>query len=106
LSGVTRGHLAHVPDQGGRCLLSGIPFSPEPFFNDSLVTRPFAPSLDRLNGAWGYQRDNVRLVCTIANFAMNRWGETVLFQLAQGIVAHQGFGPLVAADSADEASLA
>lgn len=80
-----------------------IPFSPEPFFNDSLVTRPFAPSLDRLDGTRGYQRDNVRLVCTIANFAMNRWGETVLFQLAQGIVAHQGFGPLVAPDSVDEA---
>jgi hypothetical protein len=91
-------------DQGGRCLLSGIPFSPEPFFNDSLVTRPFTPSLDRLNGAWGYQRDNVRLVCTIANFAMNRWGETVLFQLAQGIVAHQGLEPVVTADGADGAS--
>ncbi|UEM24512.1 hypothetical protein JL100_030240 (plasmid) [Skermanella mucosa] len=88
-------------DQGGRCLLSGIAFSPEPFFNDSLVTRPFAPSLDRLDGTRGYQRDNVRLVCTIANFAMNRWGETVLFQLAQGIVAHQGFELAVVPDDTD-----
>jgi hypothetical protein len=89
-------------EQGGCCLLSGIPFSPEPFFNDSLVTRPFAPSLDRMNAAWGYERDNVRLVCTIANFAMNRWGEAVLFQLAQGIVSHQGLELAVVAHGAGE----
>ena len=40
--------------------------------------RPFAPSIDRIDSAKGYTRDNCRIVCTAANFAMGSWGDLVL----------------------------
>src|SRR3546814_15533675 len=48
---------------------------------------PFAPSLDRIDSGQGYLKGNVRLVCTIANFALNQWGDSVLRRLAHGVVA-------------------
>lgn len=67
--------------QRGRCCISGIAFSLEG------TKRAFAPSLDRINNAVPYTRDNVRIVCRIANFGMNVWGSKALVELALGIVA-------------------
>jgi hypothetical protein len=65
----------------GRCAVSGLPFNLG-VVGDGQAKRPFAPSLDRINRHMPYQRDNVRLVVSIANFAMNAWGETPLLVLA------------------------
>lgn len=60
----------------GRCELSGIPFDLTIFGNGK--RNPFRPSLDRINNRLGYIPKNVRAVCSIANFAMNEWGEEPL----------------------------
>lgn len=43
--------------------------------------RPYAPSIDRIDNAKGYLRGNCRVVCVAVNYAMNVWGEEVLWQL-------------------------
>ncbi|XHB99386.1 hypothetical protein ABWH97_00100 [Nitratireductor sp. ac15] len=58
---------------GGKCQMSGIPFDFTVFGNRK--RNPFRPSLDRKDSSKGYIRSNVRLVCCIANLAMNEWGE-------------------------------
>lgn len=72
----------------GRCAVSGLPFRADVIGNGR-AKRPFAPSLDRIDPARGYQPDNVRLVCVIANFAMNAWGQEPLRELAAAIVAKE-----------------
>lgn len=74
---------------GGRCRLSGMPFSLE-VIGDGQAKHPFAPSLDRIDRHRPYCRDNVRLVVSIANFAMNAWGEKPLQQLASALHHKRG----------------
>ena len=58
---------------GGCCSVSGLPFNLL-VVGDGQAKRPFAPSLDRIDRHQPYQRNNVRLVVSIANFAINAWG--------------------------------
>jgi len=74
---------------GGRCAVSGLPFSLQ-VVGDGQAKRPFAPSLDRIDRHRPYRRDNVRLVVSIANFAMNAWGEEPLLQLASAVHCKYG----------------
>jgi hypothetical protein len=74
---------------GGRCAVSGLPFDLQKV-GDGQAKRPFAPSLDRINRHNPYRRDNVRLVVSIANFAMNAWGLPPLLQLATSVHAKHG----------------
>ncbi len=63
--------------QDGKCAVSGIYFME----SDLKITngrRPFVPSIDRIDASKGYTRDNVRLVCSIVNYAMMTWGLDVL----------------------------
>lgn len=66
-------------DQRWRCALSRIPLVP-PY----RAVEPFGPSLDRIVPALGYVKGNVRVVCTIVNFAMNKWGADALQKLLDG----------------------
>ena len=75
----------------GRCDVSGLPFTMQ-IFGDGQAKRPFAPSLDRINRHKPYQKGNVRLVVSIANFAMNAWGDEPLLQLASAV--HKKHGDL------------
>ncbi len=68
----------------GRCAISDLPFSFE-VIGTGKAKRPFAPSLDRIDRLGGYEPGNVRLVSTIANFAMNAWGPEPLIALAKAI---------------------
>lgn len=52
----------------GCCAVSGLPFNLL-IVGDGQAKRPFAPSFDRIDRHKPYQRDNVRLVVSIANFA-------------------------------------
>lgn len=74
---------------GGRCALSGLPFNFQVCGNGQ-AKRPYAPSLDRVDRHQPYRRDNVRLVTTVANFAMNAWGEDPVLQMATAL--HQKYG--------------
>lgn len=69
--------------QSYRCAVSGLKFrAPDaPGFRE-----PYAPSLDRINSALGYDPDNTRWVLTAVNIALSDWGEDQLVQIAAAIV--------------------
>ena len=71
----------------GRCELTGIPFDFAKL--DGCRRRPFMPSIDRIDCAKGYTVENIRVVCTAANLAMNQWGEDVLFRMARGLAMNR-----------------
>ncbi len=71
---------------GEKCEISGIEFDLE---NPKIKgkRRPFAASLDRIDSAKGYTFDNVRVVCSIVNQAMNEWGEDPLRILVKAMAS-------------------
>jgi hypothetical protein len=73
----------------GCCAVSGLAFGLQ-IVGCGQAKRPFAPSLDRIDRHKPYQRDNVRLVVSIANFAMNAWGDEPLLQLASALHKKSG----------------
>lgn len=75
---------AMYDQQQGRCAVSGIAFETGGY--DGCRLRPFELSIDRIDSSRGYTKDNVRLVCKIANYAMGQWGEAALERLADAIV--------------------
>jgi hypothetical protein len=44
---------------------------------------PFSPSLDKIDPKKGYTKDNVRLVITAINLALNNFGEELVAKVAQ-----------------------
>ncbi|RPJ20099.1 MAG: hypothetical protein EHM33_29160 [Chloroflexi bacterium] len=75
-------HLMKLADY--RCSLSGILLSKR-IASDGRRD-PWAASLDRIESRHGYTPGNVRIVCMIANFAMNEWGQDTLLRLARGMI--------------------
>jgi hypothetical protein len=67
------------------CAVSGIPFSKKAKFGNGQMD-PWAPSVDRIENRHGYLKDNVRVVCVIANIAMNQWGYDALLRLSKAVV--------------------
>lgn len=64
---------------GNRCEVTGIPFNRwSPPLPPTKSRFPFYPSIDRINSKLGYMEGNVRIVCHIANLAMNHWGMEAL----------------------------
>lgn len=70
--------------QDFKCAVSGLAFSFGK--HESATRRAFTPSIDRINNAMGYTPGNIRIVCTIANYALGQWGDASLLKLAIGIV--------------------
>ncbi len=66
----------------GCCELTGTPFN---FYYRAPTTntRPFIPSLDRINSTMGYNICNARLIVSICNQAMNEYGEVPLFEMVK-----------------------
>ncbi|MGI9492588.1 MAG: hypothetical protein ACR2QF_09340 [Geminicoccaceae bacterium] len=73
----------------GYCTLTGIKLSEALPHHGR--RRPWAPSIDRINSDKSYTRKNCRLICVAANYAMNEWGEKVLFELAEAIARQRGW---------------
>lgn len=85
---IDRNHIQEMLDKSmGQCSVTGLTFSLERIGN----TRPYSPSIDRINSKKGYTPDNVRVVCVAANLAMNEWGEDVLRRMLTGMKAKGGF---------------
>jgi hypothetical protein len=70
----------------GCCEVTGLPFSMTG--HGSSKMRPFAPSLDRIDSARGYESGNCRLVCAAVNIAMFSWGEELFRSIAVGYVTN------------------
>lgn len=66
----------------GFCELTGYPFDLTPC--DVKGVRKFnGPSVDRIDNDKGYTYDNIRIVLSIVNYAMNIWGEDVLREVME-----------------------
>lgn len=72
----------------GHCEISGLPFELEA--HPTASRRPFAPSIDRIDSSKGYTRHNARIICVMANLALNEWGDETLLILAKAVVAKAG----------------
>lgn len=59
--------------QGNRCAVTDLPFRDDK--PEQLRIKPWAPSIDRLDGREGYTPTNIRIVCAFVNVAMNGFGE-------------------------------
>ena len=88
----------------GCCAVSGRAFDFQ-IFGDGQAKRPFAPSLDRIDCNQGYNRRNVRLVLSIANFAMNAWGLEPLQELSTAMHCFQGSQPASAGGAPQDSDL-
>lgn len=67
--------------QEAKCALTKLQFE---FENTTKYeANPFAPSIDRIDSAGGYTKDNVRLVCVAVNYALNEFGEGVFKQICE-----------------------
>ena len=72
------------------CLLTGIELVFETNFGCKKGPHPFSPSLDRINPTEGYTKENTRLVCTLINMAMNKYGEQTFVEMATAYFSHHG----------------
>jgi hypothetical protein len=63
-----------LADAGDRCQVTGLAFDYRNNANPDWRTNPLGPSLDRISNKGGYDPDNVRLVCTSVNYAINEFG--------------------------------
>jgi hypothetical protein len=66
------------------CAVSGLPFDLSQL--NGINRRPYAPSIDRIDGMLGYTKGNCRIVCCAVNLAMNDFGEDVLWDIAASMV--------------------
>lgn len=81
--------------QGGKCAVTGIALELENTTEEHNNSRnPFGPSIDRVAASKGYTVDNIRLVVTIANVAMNNWGESVMEPVLVALLRQQGYNVL------------
>lgn len=79
--------LTLLMEQDYACPVSGSYFTHDAF--DGEARNPFQPSVDRIDPARGYERDNVRIVALLVNLAMADWGAEPLLEIARRIVARE-----------------
>lgn len=72
----------------GKCEVSGIPFSLGRA-DQRYARRPWAPSIDQIEAGKGYGLNNARVVCISVNYAMNQWGEDVLYRIATAVAGRR-----------------
>lgn len=75
--------------QSGKCLLTGIQFKMERNKYNERFSFPFSISIDRIDSGQGYTKTNTRLVCTIVNLALNRFGDEAFKQMCESFISHQ-----------------
>ncbi|PPQ38441.1 hypothetical protein CH337_17145 [Rhodoblastus acidophilus] len=67
-----------------KCAVSGIPFY---FTKGEQRDRrnPFAPSIDRIDCAGGYTKDNCRIVIYAVNVMLSDWGDDVFYRIVEQV---------------------
>lgn len=73
-----------LKNAAGRCAITGIPFSFEK--SQAHHKRPWVPSVDRITAGGPYSASNCRLVCSVVNYAMNEWGISALYRVADALL--------------------
>jgi len=88
--------LTHLDCEGlwekrkGHCAISGVPFSNIVVNSKAKVlSRPWRPSLDRINPRKGYELRNVRLVAQIVNFGLGEWPLEVFLEMCRRVTTRQ-----------------
>lgn len=77
-----KGHLENLWKlQDGKCALSGIAFVDE-------RCSPFMASIDRIDNQRGYVIDNVRLILTSLNLALNEYGLAHYLMVARAVLSN------------------
>ena len=73
----------------GICAATGLPFEfPKPGQGERIGRVPCRPSLDRIDSARGYTRNNCRIVLYWYNIAKAEWGEDLVISLMKAAVRH------------------
>lgn len=72
--------------QDGKCALTWMQLSLDDYEYGKRFYRPYSPSLDRINADGGYTPDNTRLVCTVVNLALNRFGDSVFDVMCEAYI--------------------
>lgn len=68
----------------GCCELTGIEFDYRLIPGHRM--RAWIPSVDRIDSSKGYVQNNCRLICACVNSALNEFGETLLIEIARGLL--------------------
>lgn len=79
--------LSQYKNQNGTCKLSGLELD---FSFNAIKGRkfnPLSPSLDRIDSTKGYTKNNVRLICTAMNLALNNFGEDLFKKVIAGYMS-------------------
>lgn len=76
-----------VKGTGGRCELTGIPFSDAK--PQGARSAPWQMSVDRIESSMGYDFDNIRIVCLAVNLAMREWGVGVLHRIGRAALLRE-----------------
>lgn len=74
--------------QNRKCAITQLPFTAEINQNGERFYAPFNPSLDRINCALGYTPENTRIVCTIVNLALNKFGDEIFDTMCRAYVTN------------------
>lgn len=85
--------LKMLHEQHFRCKLTDIPFNLEQ--RVGMKTKPFAPSIDRIDNSVGYVIDNCRLVLNCVNIARNTMDDALLIMIGVGLaktISHGSIG--------------
>lgn len=78
--------------QEGKCAVTGLVLETENTTEEHDNSRnPFGPSIDRIESTKGYVTGNVRLVVTMANVAMNNWGDEVMEEVLANVLQQHSY---------------
>lgn len=73
--------IALAEKQDWKCARTGIDLD----LTAGQGTRPFGPSVDRIDNARGYEPGNIQIVCTIYNYAKNAFTDADVLTLATAL---------------------
>ena len=80
--------MEQLEAQDYRCSLTGKRFELPPLEGDGRKSKhPYVMSIDRIDVAGGYTKDNVQLVCWDINNAKSTWDQAHLVRMIRGFMA-------------------
>jgi hypothetical protein len=77
--------------QQGKCALTGISLEVRRPERPNGARSPYSISIDRINPAKGYAKNNVRIVCWMINNSLNVYGEKIYAKVAVEFLKKKGY---------------